>query len=59
MAGYGEQRQDFERKILKENEELRNALKEIQMITMNNHDHDAIRVFNITCEQLKEQENES
>ena len=52
----------FEKKLLRENEELRRQLAEAQKslesiknISMNDWDHDMRRIYNIADEALKEQ----
>ena len=56
----------FEKKLLRENEELRRQLAEAQKslesiknISMNDWDHDMRRIYNIADEALKEQGDET
>ena len=56
----------FEKKLLRENEELRRqfaeaqkSLESIKNISMNDWDHDMKRIYNIADEALKEQGDET
>ena len=56
----------FEKKLLRENEELRRqfaeaqkSLESIKNISMNDWDHDMKRIYNIAEEALKEQDDET